>query len=473
MNAQWDQIRKHLQTTLEPGIFKVWISPLKGQVADGVLTLLASSSFVADWISERLAPTISSAAESVLGHSVTLRISVNPERKRSTRPVRATERSATAKTGNASSRADTARNSSSVQKNRAVAEQLSFSIPMPARRAPVWRYDFESFVVGPCNGMAYAAAKSLVSDCGSVNTLFLSAGPGLGKTHLAQAVGKALCAACNISAPRIEYLTAENFASIFVQAAKAHDFSAFKWRFHEADVLLLEDIHFLQNTDRIQIELLSAIKALQERGKRVVLTSSFSPRELKNVDSGLVSRFTSGFLADIVKPDRATRRCILLDKARQHGLALPDEVCELLAEHLAGDIRQLESCLQNLLLRSQILNTIVTRDMALEVLSQYAIQTPFFNLDSITQQVCEAFGLCIDQLATRSRKANLVLARNTIFYLARKHTDLSLEAIGGRFNRRHSTVIKGIASVERELSRETSIGRQISDTLDRIEKRKK
>ena len=495
MKAQWDQISEKLQQKLDAGTYKAWIAPLKGQLEERELTLFASNRFVADWISSRLASIIAMVAEETVGYPVVLNVKTATGQKRSSRPVKAemhvgSRSNSTPRPVQASfqriellspNSAQPAFSSSSPAPKPAPApkpsnvsrtvEQLMFTMRAPESPRIVWRHAFENFIVGPCNDMAFAAARNVTLKTSPVGTLFLSSGPGLGKTHLVQAVGKALCEGCNRENPRVEYLTAESFANSFVQAAKQRDFSQFKWRFHEADVLLLEDVHFLQGTEKIQIELLSAIKELQERGRRVVLTSSFSPRELNNVDSSLVSRFTSGFLACLEKPDRETRLRMLFDKAKQQNAVLPDDVAELLAERLSGDVRQLESCLHNLLLRARILNSPTTVDMAFEVLSQYALESPFFSLDAITRLVCEAFNLRSEQLAARSRKANLVLARNTIFYLARKHTDLSLEAIGEHFCRKHSTVLKGIASVERELSRETTVGRQLATTLDRIEKR--
>ena len=138
---------------------------------------------------------------------------------------------------------------------------------------------------------------------------------------------------------------------------------------------------------------------------------------------------------------------------------------------VAGDIRQLESCVHNLLLKAKLLGCTISVEMAQEILAQYSLDDPFVDVDSIIRKVCEGFGLSPEQLASRSRKQNLVVARNTIFYLARKHTELSLQDIGDKFSRRHSTVLKGIASVERELRRESPLGRQIAGTLALLERR--
>ena len=220
----------------------------------------------------------------------------------------------------------------------------------------------------------------------------------------------------------------------------------------------------------MQDELLATIRSLQGRGSRVVLTSSFAPKELKNVDNRLVSRFCSGFLAGIEKPNAETRRRILIEKAKVHAVVLSEAVADFLAMKLVGDIRQLESSISNLVLKAKLLDCMISMDMAKDVIAQYTQDDPFMNIDSIIHAVSGSFGLQAEKLYSRSRKQDFVVARNTIFYLARKHTDMSLQEIGDRFHRRHSTVLKGIASIEREIQRKSPTGRQIANTLNLLER---
>lgn len=463
MKTQWLEICKNLQKTLDPGTYKVWVAPLEARLEGSELLLSAPNDFVARWVRERLGGFIAAAAEQTLHRTVCVRINARsndgPERP-APLPIRPQLRTPE----------DVIRPQGRSTAGSVVApEQLGLPLCGPGGRSRNWRYAFNDFVVGPCNDMAYAAARGMTRSDAVVDTLFLSSGPGLGKTHLTQAVGRALCEASNHERPRVEYLTAEEFGSCFVQAMKARELDRFKSRFRDVDVLLLEDVHFLQNKEKMQDEVLSTIKAVQGHGGRVVLTSSFAPRELSNLDDSLVSRFCSGFLAGIEKPDLPTRRRILMEKARSQDTLLPEDVADVMAASLGGDVRQLESCLFNLILRARLLGRQISQDLAREILSQYAQDVPSLDFGSIVRKVCEGFGLQAEQLVSRSRKADFVLARNTIFYLARKHTDLSLKEIGLRFNRRHSTVIKGIAAVERELQRETPTGRQIANTLGFIE----
>ena len=466
MKTQWLKICEMLQDRLNPGTYKVWVAPLSAELEGNRIRLTAPNGFVATWVRDRLLNEISDTAAAVFGKSMDVSvIAGTPPQKGSRTPVRpAIETETTPRRPRTVPRPAT-------PAVTIAAEQLSLPITMPVRQTQHWRYGFDSFIVGPTNDMAYAAARNMTRPEAAVDTLFLSSGPGLGKTHLTQAVGQALCEASNRANPKVEYLTAEEFSSCFVQALQARTVDRFKGRFRDVDLLLLEDVHFLQGKEKMQDELLSTIKSLQSRGSRVVLTSSFAPCELRNVDNSLVSRFCSGFLAGIEKPEASTRRRILQEKARKSEMPLSDSVVDLLADRLTGDIRQLESCVHNLVLKAKLLGCSISVDMAQEILAQYSLDDPFVDVDAIIRKVCEGFGLAPDQLVSRSRKQNLVVARNTIFYLARRHTELSLQDIGDKFSRRHSTVLKGIAAVERELRRESPLGRQIAGTLAMLERR--
>ncbi len=489
MNRQWQKIYENLQKTLAPGIIKVWVDPLRVHMQEQTLTLEAPNDFVADWVKNRLLDSIRQVTLAACGQGWTVdvlaahkvhhianvckteafqanaHIAIPPATENSASELSASGLSATDQPGSV---LHTAKSHATGTARRVTLEQ-GF-LPLRAASAPVqWRHSFDDFVVGPCNDLAHAAALNVSRLTKNVSTLFISSGPGLGKTHLTQAVGKALCNASNTT-PRVEYLTAEHFASCFVQAMKSRTIDAFKSRFRDVDVLLLEDVHFLQNKEKMQDEVLSTIKTLHDNGSRVVLTSSFAPNELANVDERLVSRFCSGFLAHMQKPDKATRKLMLQEKARQQNVPLHDDIVDLLADRLCGDVRQMESCLHNVFLRASLLDCPVHADMVLEIMAQYNLESPFLTIESITRKVCEAFALKADQIATKSRKTDHVMARNTIFYLSRRYTDLSLANIGEHFGRRHSTVLKGIATVERELTRNTHLGRQIATTLERIER---
>jgi chromosomal replication initiator protein len=453
MNETWQQITQILENELNPNQFTLWIKPLHASLNNNVLELAAPNEFVAAWVRDKLTTHISQAASQVLGSPSTVTVRSTPK------PTPTVP--------------ETAAKPSSAESTVTVKAKhlgLPLTTPLQSSQCCNWRHSFDDFVVGPSNDLAYAAAQGVVRNDFSPGPLFISSSAGLGKTHLIQAIGHAAQDRTRSKNLTLRYLTAEEFATKMLMALNAKDMNRFKTQFREGiDILLLEDIHFLQGKAMFQDELLSTIKALQERGSRVVFTSSFLPKELSNVDTHLVSRFCSGFLTVIDTPDFDMRRRIVRHKSRQLQVNVPDDVAELLAESITSDIRQLESCLQNLILKAKLLNEHISLDMARDVLGNYASQNSGMALERIVEMVCRTFILSPTQLASKSRKRHIVLARNTAFFLARKHTQLSLKDIADRFNRTHSTVIKGITSLEVEMSKKTPTGRQIQRTLEQMD----
>ena len=482
MTSIWGQIQHILQNTLAPGLFKVWISPLAGEVDGSTLRVEAPNEFVAGWVRDRLFEDIRTAACGVIGDTVEVVVTAGAPATAAPRPVLAprpavVEVVPTAAPVPSVVPAVEARPSGHAPRRlSAETQQAQEQLGLPLDWAPVpqsrtnWRFSFDDFIVGPNNELACAAARGMCRDGLMTDTLFLSSGPGLGKTHLLHAVGRSLCESSNRSNPNVAYLTAEEFASRLIAALKARDVERFKARYRDVDVLLLEDVHFLQGKEKMQDEVLATVKALQSRGSRIVFSSSFAARDLKNVDNQLVSRFCSGFLAGIERPDFDTRRRILREKARIYQGMLPDNVTDLLAERISTDVRQIESCLHNLILKAKLLNRQISLEMAFEIIGNYAQAETQLDFEGIVRMVCEGFGLSPEQLNSRSRKREYVVARNAAYLLARKHTDLSLKEIGDRFNRRHSTVLKGITALEREMNRETPLGRQVANTISLLER---
>jgi chromosomal replication initiator protein len=450
IDTAWKQILYSLEKSLNPGLFTVWIKPLQGRVEGNRLTLTAPNEFVANWVRDRLLQVIRESAAEVLGTEPRITINIG-------------------------ARQPSPKATPAVGKTKAVVERAPqhMGLPLSQSLKPVtvsnWRFSFDDFVVGPSNELACAASKSIGSTAFNSDHLFLSSGPGLGKTHLLQSVGNELCRTANRKNIKVACLSSEEFATRWVLAFKSGQVNQFKAQFREAiDVLLLEDVHFFQGKEKMQEELLCTLTALRERGCKVVLTSSFMPKEFNKVDDRLVSRFCSGFMAHINRPDMETRRRIILDKARRMQVAVPGEVSELLAERITTDIRQLESCLNNLILKARLLNRDVTMNLAWEVLENYAVHNASPDIGHIINFICKCYALSEDELRSKSRKRDVVLARNTAFYLARKHTELSLKCIGEHLGRKHSTVLKGITKVEREISLQTPLGRQIENTTQRL-----
>ncbi|CAK7039991.1 MAG: Chromosomal replication initiator protein DnaA [Desulfovibrio sp.] len=511
----WTKTSALLRQRLESGHYKVWIESLIGYHDGAEVVVHAVSSFAAGFVRDNFLPAIREAAADVLGRETPVRITDSPVPEKRTLPDTAAapqEEPAQSVTCDAANPALALAVPPLVTSPRepefmptlplvtasgpataiappaiplAVSLNAASSNPvqgvqhhLPLRyneaafsvSARAWKYSFDEFVVGPSNEMAFAASRSICHETRGAGILFLSSSPGLGKTHLMQAAGRQLCKECNYRMPRVEYLTAEEFVSRFVMSFKSNETERFKARYRDVDVLLLEDVHFLQGKEKMQDELLATLKSLQDRGSKVIFSSSFIPRDLRGMSDQLLSRLHSGFLAVIERPDREMRKRIFEEKARLSQVSLPREVSDFLAESVDSDVRQIESCLQNLILKARLLKTGITMQMAWEAVQHYAPREKRLDLEKIISYVAQGYGVSAEQLSSKSRKRELVTARNTIFFLARKHTDLSLGEIGTVFHRSHSTVIKGITSLEREMSRETSLGRQIAGAIAIIER---
>lgn len=415
---------------------------MTGELKGRTLYLKAPNEFVASWVRDRHAREIADAAKSILDFVPEIQVRVDSAGPKPAAPTVRTQR-----------------------KEHQLSLPLSPDIGLDKR----FKFDFERFVVGPSNELAYAASKSVCSQDLSADQLFLCSSPGLGKTHLIHSIGSLLGKNNARRKIRLAYLSAEEFANQMIFALKNRRIDEFKKQFRDGiDMLLLEDIHFFQGKEKIQDEFLATIDSLKNQGKKIALSSTFLPKELKDVDGKLMSRLSQGFLAVIDKPDYETRLRILENKSKAMQFSVPAEVNELLADKIHSDVRQLESCLQNLVLKARLLRQSISLDLAWEVLKNYDVHGPRVDMSRIVEFVCSVYSVTSSQLASKSRKKQHVLARNTAFYLARMYTELSLKEIGRSFNRRHSTVLKGISNLEREINRQTPLGRQVKETVDRL-----
>ncbi len=440
MSEKWEKIKKELEKSLKSGIFELWIKPLRGDFEDNTLFLKAPNNFVASWVKKKLFSEIKRITSEVLNKKdidVVVQCSSNGNGKL---PLKRT------------------------------------SLPFLGnfygkKKIIVWRHSFDDFVVGLSNELAYNVCNLLCKNRSMANSLFLFSTSGLGKTHLLHAIGNYFYKNGRERVIKIAYLSSDQFANMMVQAFKNGSFSSFKEFYsNNVDILLLEDIHFFQGKYKMQEELLSIIKILENKGKNVVFTSSFMPKELQKVDSQLASYFCSGLIIPINKPDFDLRYRIIERDIKKLQVSFLPEVCEFVAKSITADIRQLRSCVQNIAFKASLLNKQkVDISIAKDVIQNYVTHEVQINLKEIINLVCNAFRLPIDALKSKSRRRELVIARNTAFYLARRFTELSLKEIGKHLNRRHSTVLKGITTIEKEVKRDSAVGRQVLEIAKRLE----
>lgn len=312
------------------------------------------------------------------------------------------------------------------------------------------RYTFDNFIEGNGNKFAKAAALAVSEKPGktSFNPLVIYGGAGLGKTHLIQAIGNYVKQ--NHPDKRIAYVTSETFTNDFVVAIRNDKVQEFSRLYRNFDVLMVDDIQFFADKGKTQEEFFHTFNTLHQMGKQIVLTSDRPPKELKHVEERLISRFQWGLVTDVQPPDLETRIAILQKRSEEDGVFLPPDVCEFVAMNITSNIRELEGALIKLLAFASITNSELTLDLAKSVLKDtIAIKKKNLSIEMIQKTVASYFNIPEDMLRAKTRKKEIVEARQICMYMIKEILGSSLKTIGLHFGGRdHSTVIYACKMVE-------------------------
>ncbi len=331
------------------------------------------------------------------------------------------------------------------------------------------KYRFETYVVGPCNRFAHAAAVGVAESPGTnYNPYFIHGNVGLGKTHLMQS----MCHALLDRDPnvRILYLSCETFLNHFISALDGGDLQEFRNRYRNVDVLVVDDIHLLANKERTQEEFFHTFNTLYNAGAQIVLSSDSPPVDIPTLQERLVSRFKWGLVTEIAPPCVETRAAILKRKARERGSELPDELATLIAERITTNIRELEGAVTRLIGYAAVTGQKLTADLAREALADlFKAQVGHPTMEDVLSVVTEYFGIKVAELQSRRRTASIAYARQMGMFLARRSTRHSLEEIGGFFGGRdHSTVLYAVQKIDTAISKDSAAFDTVQDLLGRL-----
>ncbi|MCX7004640.1 MAG: chromosomal replication initiator protein DnaA [bacterium] len=329
----------------------------------------------------------------------------------------------------------------------------------PATINPAFRFD--TFVIGSSNQMAHAAAYATAQQPGKVyNPLFMYGGVGLGKTHLMQAIGHAVLQ----RQPRdvVHFISCERFTNQYIDALQNHTLSKFRDFFRaNVDVLLIDDIQFLSNKERLQEEFYHTFNDLHMQGKQIVMTSDKSPQELQHIEQRMVNRFESGMVVDVQSPDFETRVAIIQKKLEQYGTQLDHDVCYYLANKVRNDVRKIEGALVKLLGYASVRHQAVTLDLARECLRGY-VAAQCVTLDAIQKAVSDFFDVRIADLRSSKRPRAIVHPRQIAMYLCRELTTSSLTDIAQSFGGKdHTTVLYACRKIEQVKEQDEMINQQL------------
>ncbi|PYP71922.1 MAG: chromosomal replication initiator protein DnaA [Gemmatimonadetes bacterium] len=423
----WKRLLEEARRELPDATVRTWLEPAEPIALDeGRLILGAPDQFAVEWNESKHATVLARAAERVFGRPTAVVFRVQEDRQR--RPQM---------------------DFFVAPREGAVAtERAGANTPLNER------YTFESFVVGKSNELAAAAAHAVAEAPGrTYNPLFIYGATGLGKTHLMQAIAHAVLD--RNPETRLLYVGAEQFINEVIESIQARTMPEFRRRYrNDIDLLLVDDVHFLEGKEMTQDEFFHTFNALFEARKQMVLTSDRPPKEIPGLEDRLISRFEWGMVADIGQPDLEHRIAILRKKAQQDHLELtiPDDVLRFIAEHIRSSVRELEGCIIKLLLFASLKNR--------ESGSYGSQPTP--SIDRVQEVVARRWGVTPEGLRSKARTKTLTIPRQVAMYLARDMLGMQLVEIGQAFGGRdHSTVIHSVDKVERQMMRDRTFKERI------------
>lgn len=443
----WNDAQQLLRTMLNGDIYDLWFMPIRAtSLENDVLTLEVANDFCEVWLKDNYLGLIRDVLAHASGQSLKVQFQVGAG---TPRPASST----TSTTSKNKPKPD-----SEQERSNVVNRELLLNP----------KNTFDTFVVGETNNHAHAAAMAVAQAPGkSYNPLFLYGGVGLGKTHLLHAIGQYVAA--HKKTARVAYVSSEKFTNEYIDAIQNSKLTAFRKRYRQTDVLLIDDIQFLAGKERIQEEFFHTFNTLHEAHKQIVLTCDRPASEIQNLEHRLVSRFEWGLTTDMQPPDVETRLAILRKKAAAMGVELPDEILNFLGHRIRTNIRRLEGALIRVAsyasLTGKKLSLEIVEGLLREVLHEEGRFT--INIDVIQKRVAEHFDIRLADMTSKRRPENIAFPRQIAMFLARQMTESSLNTIGEAFGGRdHGTVLHACRLVKGRMEVDSNV-RQVVSYLEK------
>lgn len=436
----WEEACRHLKETLPKDIFEKWIAVIQCRgIEENKVTLVVGNDFYQSWLEEHYLPLIRKALTVISGCEMQIELAVDysllgeppeekPERRHSILPSK-----------------------------------------KPAETNLNKNYTFDSFVVGPSNQFAHAAAiASAQSPSRAYNPLFVHGGVGLGKTHLMQAIGNFIHSK-NLRG-RVCYTTCESFTNEYIEALQTNALAKFRKKYRTVDALLIDDIHFLAGKERMQEEFFHTFNAIFENHKQIVMTSDRPAGELAGLAPRLVSRFEWGLVVELESPDVETRVAILRKKCEQLSLSIDPSLLFYIAERISSNIRRLEGALIRVASYVSLTGQNVDRSKLEYLLRDTLDQEKkhSISIESIQKTVAEHFDIRLGDLVGPKRPQNIAWPRQVAMYLARTMTNQSFPVIGDAFSRNHATIVHACQLVEHRQTEDLKLRQTISLLRQRV-----
>jgi chromosomal replication initiator protein len=444
----WDRCLRIIKQNVSPQSYRTWFEPIRPVGLDDViLTIQVPNKFFYEWLEEHYVQLLKQSIRQELGERGRLVYRI---------PENGPPESVSPATGARGGAKPSAGRDNEPVPGVFDAEMIKNPFVIPGiRRVKVEpqlnpQYTFDNYIEGDCNRLARNAGLAIAKKPGgtSFNPLVIFGNVGLGKTHLAQAIGNDIVK--NHDGKAVLYVSCEKFSNQIIQAIKNNAVNDFVTFYQMLEVLILDDIQFLSGKQKMQEIFFHIFNQLHQHKKQIVLTSDRAPKNLEGIEDRLISRFKWGLNADLQAPDLETRMAILESKINDEGVDIPMDVLEFICYNVKNNIRELEGVMVSLLAQSTLNRRDIDLDLANEVIRNFVSTiNKEITIEFIQQLVAEHFKLPVERLHQETRKRNVVIARQLSMYLTKKLTNKSLKTIGDEFGGRdHSTVIYSCKAVQ-------------------------
>ncbi|HMN49960.1 MAG TPA: chromosomal replication initiator protein DnaA [Ignavibacteriaceae bacterium] len=436
VNSIWKNCLTRIKENVTLMTYNTWFLPIRPvEIKDNNLKVQLPSQFFWEWIDEHYSLLINKTVKDVLGSTGTLSYIIADEKENKEENLR--------------------------QENLFFANKVKIiEKPKPVHETNLNpRYQFDNFIKGEGNQLARAAAGAISDNPGetSFNPFFIYGGVGLGKTHLIQSIGNRIIE--KFPEKKVIYLSSDSFTVEFVEAIQSNRVNEFSSFYRSMDVLIIDDIQFLIGKEKTQDLFFHIFNTLHQSRKQIILSSDKPPKDLKGLDDRLVSRFQWGLSADIQPPEFEMRIAILKNKAEDYGMQVSPDILEYIANNITSNIRELEGCLIKLLASASLNSKEITLELAKKTVKEIATDRKVnITIDDISKAVCSYLNIAENKLREKTRKKEIVLARQLAMYFSKELTKSSLKTIGLHFGGRdHSTVIHACNSIEEMKNNDNSM----------------
>ncbi len=463
-NSVWNNCLSFIQDNIQPQAFKTWFEPIKPvKLADNALSIQVPSKFFYEWLEEHYVKLLKVALTRELGENAKLVYVIKMENTYGNREP-FTERIPSANRGQVSPQEmDVPIQSKNPElKNPFVIPGIR-NIKIESQLNP--NYNFDNFLEGDSNRLARSAGLAVANKPGgtSFNPLLIFGGVGLGKTHLAHAIGVEI--KDKYPERTVLYISAEKFTQQYIESVKKNTRNDFIHFYQLIDVLIIDDVQFFSGKSGTQDVFFHIFNHLHQNGKQVILTSDKAPVDMQDIEQRLLSRFKWGLSAELQSPDYETRISILRNKLYRDGVEMPDEIVEYVAKHIKTNIRELEGAIISLIAQSSFNKKEVTLELAQQVVEKFVKNTKReVSIDYIQKVVSDYFEMDVATLQSKTRKRHIVQARQLAMFFAKKFTKASLASIGSQIGKRdHATVLHACKTVDNLAETDKQFRKYIED----------